>query len=231
MVVLRLKRNMATFAERWNLTLAKVYAQNRSLPGREEPILMAPGNTTSMGVGETNGLYLINEGFLKLVMVHRQAERAIRICGPNDMVGYASWLIDEGSYKLIALSRTQLTRYPKDLLFELQRSSPEVMDLVAEAVGRIILLKDQRIIALESASALSRVCSLIYSLAKKFGRRTQEGILIDVEVDKGSMAQLAGLAPQSLSRTLTELEEMDLIRRRRRKLVVNNLKEIKDLMK
>lgn len=92
---------------------------------------------------------------------------------------------------------------------------------------RIINLKDRRIVGLEHHSAKNRVASLLLSLIEKFGEPSKHGTKLNVELDRKTMAGLAGTVVETFSRIITDLEDEKVILRERRKITVLNKEHLK----
>jgi CRP-like cAMP-binding protein len=169
------------------------------------------------------GFYLIESGLIKLEIV-RPKPRILRLCRPGDLAGYGSWAADPATkYQLVALQDSKVQFWTRSGFEELQRRSPEVNELLIQHLIQIIIHKDERIAALESSKVENRIGHLVSWMAKNFGETMSDGTLIDLQLDRESMAQLAGTTPETLSRVLTQFEEENILRRKRRKLLVLDL--------
>lgn len=93
----------------------------------------------------------------------------------------------------------------------------------------MIFFKDQRVAALMNTSVKNRVASALLSLCGKYGASTVEGFKLDVPISRKSLAMLSGTVPETLARTLTEMEEDKIIRRKKRSLYITDLNKLKNL--
>lgn len=173
-----------------------------------------------------NGFYYIADGLLKLEIAS-PAPRILRLCRPGDLAGFGNWMADLSvRYQLVALTDCEVQFWTKDGFERLQKQFPEISELIIRHLIQVIMHKDERLASLENNSVETRVIHLLIWLAKNYGTKLDDGMLIDVELDRPSMAQLAGTIPVTLSRVLTLLEDDKLLRRRRRQLVVLDLTEL-----
>lgn len=179
------------------------------------------------------GFYYIQKGHLSVEFTRRKEPRVLRICGPDDMTGFGSWYPENPLYKTIdfyrlhALDEGEIHFFPHENFIKLQRSMPELNDVILRALCRIIMNQDQRLEALENNSVKSRVIDVLLSLAIKFGTPCPDGVLIDVDIDRATLASLAGTVVESFSRVVTVLQEERLVSRHRRKIVVRDLNQLR----
>ncbi|MNT50162.1 fumarate/nitrate reduction transcriptional regulator [compost metagenome] len=106
--------------------------------------------------------------------------------------------------------------------------SPRLQEIMIKVLCNILALKDERIAALENHSVRNRVASVLLSLSEKFGKMTHQGQLIDVKIDRDTMAKLAGTVTESLSRQLSELEAEDIIHREGRFIYIKNKAKLEE---
>lgn len=170
----------------------------------------------------TKGLYFVVSGILKLEMV-TPIPRLVRLVTRGDMVGYGSWNVAHtNSYQVTAIEESEAQFWPSNAIDDLESSNPEFKQLIIDHLISIIQHKDERITSLESHSNEERVLRLLLWLCKKFGRRFESEILIDINLDRNSFAQLSGTIPETFSRVITILQDKKLVRRRRRQLIIKD---------
>lgn len=166
---------------------------------------------------DLRGFYCIQNGHLKLGRKDVQKSGVVRICGPGDLVGYetstqiqSAQMIEDGNICFIKMEE----------FLKIQNAEPEVAESIVQALVKIIQIKDERIIGLENHSVKNRVASTLFSLVKKFGLQTKNGLLIDAKIDRKTLAQLSGTVTESLARALTELEDDKIISRQGRSIFI-----------
>lgn len=185
-------------------------------------LTIARGQQIPLRRGSVDGVMCIRSGYVKLSYAYAEQSRPVRICGPGDLVGYGYWHCDARMVPE-ALEDTSACFFEKERFLALQREVPEVSGELIKLLGRIALQKSQRIASLQSRSVRSRVASLLTSLERKFGERTPRGSRIGVRVDRRTMAALSGTVIETLSRALTEFEELGFIARDGRVVYVRNM--------
>lgn len=170
------------------------------------------------------GCYFVTEGHVSLEYFEGRIHSTLRICGVGEFVGFGVWIFEDrkpkGEYCVVGLDPAKLLFLTHANYNRFKRDFPVIGDFIEAKLCDLIFQKEERISALESYSVKSRVASMLLSLNRKFGVSTGEGRIIDISVDRGKMASLAGTSPESLSRALTDLEGAKAIRREKRKIVI-----------
>lgn len=178
---------------------------------------------------QLRGFYCIRQGHVQVTTFSPKSNRnTLRICGPGDLVGYGGWettIVDP--HAAYALGEVSACFFPASNFLAAQNKFPNIATGIAKMLLRIINIKDRRIVGLENHSAKNRVASLFLSLVEKFGESSKHGSKINVELDRKTMAVLAGTVVETFSRIITDLENEKVILRDRRKIHVLNKKHLK----
>jgi CRP/FNR family transcriptional regulator len=166
-------------------------------------------------------VYCIQSGHIKLAL---NSGPVIRIYGPGDIIGYIGFANEAtaNDYTLIAIDSVKLCSFDKQLFYSVQEKSPEVAKEFIELLIKEIGLRDERISSLENYSVRNKVAAALISLNKKFGVPSNLGTLINVPIDRKTLAQLSGTVNESLSRVLTDLENSKVIARIGRHIHIQN---------
>lgn len=170
--------------------------------------LALPPETEIYAQGDpVDGMYIVLEGAVKELAAIEGSLRLVRLSGPGDVLGVGELFSEpEQTMSAITLRRTRLAwwrqpdlheifvRYPSVLLWLMQQFSAQLRQLRAALVETVYI---------ESAARLTRK---LVEVAERFGERTPHGVLIDVKLSRDEWAALAGMAPETVSRVLHDLE-------------------------
>jgi len=69
-----------------------------------------------------------------------------------------------------------------------------------------------------------RVAAKLWELSKDYGVETEEGVLINVKISITYLADMLGSSRETISRAVSELEKMDIVKIKNRKFIVNREK-------
>jgi len=86
--------------------------------------------------------------------------------------------------------------------------------------------RELRVAALQNISVKNRVCSVLFSLSKKFGVNSKDGLVIGISVSRKVISELCGTSVESLSRVISELQEDFIIERLGRKIIILDVSKL-----
>lgn len=181
--------------------------------------LFKEGQELPFGTGKENGFYCIQEGHIKIESAVKAG--VIRICGPGDIVGY-----ENTGHVAHAMEVSKVCFINRAEFLVAQNTVPEIADGIIQALIKILSIEEERIIGLENHSIRNRTAAALLSLARKFGTATKDGVLLDVKMDRKTLAKLAGTVVESIARVLTEFGNEKIVKRSGRKIHIVDEKKL-----
>jgi len=175
------------------------------------------GEKLSFQENKEDGFYCVQQGHGQVGYADDYKSGVVRICGPGDLIGYET---SSGKIQALALDQMKVCFFPRNSFLNLQKNNSDIANGVIQSLVRIIGVKNERIIGLENHSIKNRIAATLVSLMKKFGTPSEYGTLIDLKIDRKTLAKLAGTVVESLARILTEFENEKIIVREGRKIHV-----------
>ena len=181
-----------------------------------EPVHLLRGEVLFHEGGPGDRCYWVMTGALKIgVCSETGEERIFSLAGPGSVVGELS-LLDKlpRSATVTAISDTKLTALKRDSLETYLRQNPNVAaDLIAILVGR--LRKTNEELAADSfLTVQARVARSILSLANQIGEPSgSDLVILPAKVPQSDIGAMAGVARESVSRTLSEWRRRGIITR------------------
>jgi CRP/FNR family transcriptional regulator len=147
--------------------------------------------------------------------------KILEILGPGDLLGVES-ISGNGARAAEAatLEASELCFFHRRDFPELLKEAPGfAMALAAYTTER--LARAERVVAdLSLKTARQRLANALLTLGRKFGKQMPRGILLDLPISRGELANLAGIALATASRLCRELKEEGVIRTRGRQVVI-----------
>lgn len=175
----------------------------------------------------SNYIYLIAEGAIKCYKLDEQGkELTTDLHTEDDLFGYTSFLHNVPyletamaikSSKLIGISKDQL----KDVLTNNHKVTLELMQLLSDDLKSI---KDQ-LLEMAYSSVHKKTASTILKFAEKLNRRPEDPI----KISRNDLASTAGIATESLIRTLSHFKKLGLIDVDGRTIKILNLQQLKEI--
>ncbi len=175
----------------------------------------------------SNYIYLIAEGAVKCFKFDEQGkELTTDLHTEDDLFGYTSFIqnvpyletaIAIKSSKLIGISKDQL----KDVLNNNHKVTMELIQLLTDDLKSI---KDQ-LLEMAYSSVYKKTASTILKFAEKLNRKPEDPI----KISRNDLASTAGIATESLIRTLSHFKKLGLIEVDGRTIKILNLQQLKDI--
>jgi CRP-like cAMP-binding protein len=167
-------------------------------------------------------IYLLVEGRLKLTRAAADGQQALmRVVTPGTLFG-ALALAQAGDYPVSAqAAEDSLAAYwlPLELMGFVQQFpalAVNAMKIMADHVQEF----QERYLQLATERVERRLARAILRLAAQTGRKTDEGVLIDLPLTRQDLAELTGTTLFSVSRMLNQWESQGLVKVGREKVVV-----------
>lgn len=153
------------------------------------------------------GLYLIVEGSIKTIKIAPDGRQLITsIYKPNDYIGMDALIMDEPFKDTAeALEHTSLYLLPKELVMNLINKSQKISRQFIRALCKNVQEKEEQLLELAYLSVRKRLAQVLVRLSKKSPASQQ------LSISREELAELAGIAIESVSRTLTDFKDRGMI--------------------
>ncbi|HVI44078.1 MAG TPA: response regulator [Chitinophaga sp.] len=156
-------------------------------------------------------LYYVLQG--KVKTYHRNDDGKELITGlytEGDFLGYTA-MLEGSSYKddAEAMEETVLAVIPHQDFELLVNNNPEVLTRFVQLLAKNINEKEQQLIGLAYNSLRKKVANALITLDKKYNAEAKDGFPIDIS--RENLAAIAGVAKESLIRTLGDFRDEELI--------------------
>ncbi|MCL5024281.1 MAG: Crp/Fnr family transcriptional regulator [Nitrospirae bacterium] len=176
-------------------------------------------------------LYIVTEGKVKITKLSMDGKEIIlEVIHPGDFFGglavlrgfpYPANAVAMEDSKLLKISRSNLMRV-------LDRF-PNLMYCMAQQVGDRMKESHETLknIALERVEA--RIASLLLKLSDKTGRKTDEGIVIEMRLTKQDIAEMVGTTVETSIRTISKLKKAGIMAEKEGRITIKNPGKLKAL--
>ncbi len=169
------------------------------------------GQTIFYQGNEPLGLFTVERGLVKLEVVNEAGQaHTLRLMGPGSILGYRSLFAKE-CYKAsaIAVEDSKLCFLPKNFVFELFRSEPQVALNLVERLAKDLSDAERKWINQVDQEAPERVAEALLFLSEKFSGQNWT---------RKEIAQWAGTTPETVMRALSRFEMEGLIEQEKRSI-------------
>jgi len=168
-------------------------------------------------------LYLVNSGFLKTISLSDGGQEVVlKFPMKGDLLGVDG--IDGQRYacEAVALSDCDLIMLPFHKLALLGRECSELENLIYRVISRELVHGQMQIGMFSGLCAEARVARFLAALAERFGQLGYSSKSFNLRMSRQEMGSYLGLTLETVSRTLSALHVMGIIRVNRRSVEIND---------
>ncbi len=173
---------------------------------------------------ETDGLYMILSGRVKVLIPDEEGHEVIlTVMGAQEFVGEMG-LLDglPSSATVEALEPCEMLRLPRAAFLSCLEDNGEVAMLVLRNLVRRLRDADRQIESLALIDVYGRVARLIIDMAEEIDGQW----VVQRAPPKQEIARMIGASREMVSRVVKDLQEKDLIRTDKRKIIVLDRKSM-----
>lgn len=174
-------------------------------------------------------LFYLMSGKVKAFKTHEDGKEYItNLYSEGDFIGYTA-LLEDKSYEdtTIFLEAAEVLQIPKDDFLQMVYGDMAVASKFIHIITQNVKEKEERLMNLAYSSLRKRVAKSLVDIVNKFNLKEQEN---PIEISREDIAQYVGTATESLIRTLSDFKAEKHIEIKSGKIVVNDVKRLKNLL-
>jgi len=177
-----------------------------------------------------NRLYYVLKGKVKAYKRNEDGKELVtELYSLGDFIGYVA-LLEGTVYKdtAAALEETELAIIPKEDFDELINTNKEVTHKFIRLLAKNISEKENQLLGIAYNSLRKKVADALLILQQKYQQTKEEKFVIDI--NRESLATIAGTAKESLIRTLSDFRNEKLIDIKDGSITIINQKKLEHLL-
>ena len=113
--------------------------------------------------------------------------------------------------------------------YSLVRRYPEFAETVVRALSVRLRWYNHLTLVLGTLPAFERICGMLLALSEHFAVKTDDGLLIDLNLTHATLAAMVGVGRPFLTMTLSQLEQRGHVRSARRRIVIRDAEALQAL--
>jgi CRP-like cAMP-binding protein len=168
--------------------------------------------------------YLVLKGCLKLSKLHEDGKEVIvRYINSGEMTALIS-VFQGKNYPATAqiVDSAEVVGWKREIMMKLITTHSQLfINILRSVVDRLDDIQN-RYLELCAERVEQRIARTILRIMKKSGRKTDEGVLIDIRLSRQDLADYTGTTLYTVSRTLSSWEKKGWIASTRERIVVAN---------
>ncbi|MBW2272264.1 MAG: Crp/Fnr family transcriptional regulator [Deltaproteobacteria bacterium] len=180
------------------------------------------GDTIFAPATNPNSLYLLEKGLARIYRLSREGEETtFGYVAPGEVFGELTVFGDYPRESFAQAARPcRVWRIPGVEFQRLLSARPSLVLEVTRQIGTRLKRIESRVENLVFRNARSRLAHILIELAEDFGRQTEDGICIDVDITQAELATLVGITRQTANVNLRDFEQEGLTTRSGRQVVL-----------
>jgi len=170
-----------------------------------------------------DSLYLVNSGFLKTVLFDESGnEQVLNFPMKGDVLGIDSIHTTQYTSEAIALSDCDIILLPFKTITALSRSFEQLEQAIFFLMSRELARQQVRLTMHGTSSAEARVAKFLLSLSDRYAALGYSRSTFNLRMTRNDIGSYLGLTLETVSRTLSALNELDIISVSQRHITIND---------
>jgi CRP-like cAMP-binding protein len=206
-------------------SLVDLFRQGTRLTYKKGEFIIRPGETPS-------GIFYISSGLVKAYDITKYGEENLLIVRKEHEIFPLIWAITGQERHVIyeALAATEVWRLDRAKYLKYIEAHNEVLAPLLDMTVEMYRIHSERIINLEYRTVRERLISFLITMSNRFGKPTEDGIMIDVPLRQQDIASSINASRETTSRELTALDRKGLVDSRHPQIVLKDLKTLKSYL-
>jgi CRP-like cAMP-binding protein len=205
--------------------LVKFFNQGTKLVYAKGEFVIRPG-------GAPSGIFYIESGLVEAYDITKYGEENLLIIRKQgDLLGL-TWAVTGENRHIIytAIAPTVVWQVSRDQFTEFVRSNPSVAIPLVDMLVDMYRLHSERILNLEYRTVRERLVSFLITTARRFGRKTPEGMLLDVPLRHQDIASSISATRETTGRELAILERQGLLEQKNSFILIHDVQKLRSYL-
>ena len=172
---------------------------------------------------KSDTLFIINEGQVKISKLTKEGkEQIVHIFTSGDFFGELSLFSSDEIYNfnVYAISDVKICTLTKQDMDKIIMSNPEISIKLLQVISKRLAQTENLAQNLATNDAEIRVAFMLLEFGEKYGVATNQGLQINLPINREEMANYVGVTRETISRKLSIFEESGIISLKGNKVVI-----------
>lgn len=178
---------------------------------------------------QNDSVLFLESGRVKMYHVTPDGKQTVlAFIEPGELFGENAAVFDEGVREEYAetMVTSDVILIPGDEMQELMHAHAELSLGIMKLIGLRRRRIERRLKSLLYRPAKDRLVHLLLELAEDYGRRTNEGVLLNVKLSHQDLSSVIGSTRETVTNVINELEQEGRIIVRRRQFILRNMNQL-----
>lgn len=181
---------------------------------------------------DPRGVFYIESGIVKSYDITKYGDENLLIVRKEGEIIGLTWAVTGEPKHIInaAIAPTIVWLVSRDDFLGFVRAHPVAALPILDTVTYMYKLHSDRIITLEYRSVRERLASFLLSMAHRFGKKTNKGVVLLAPLKQQDIASSITATRETTSRALRQLQSSGFISYEQSIITITNEKELKELV-
>ncbi len=202
--------------------LVDTFKQGTRLAYQKGEFIIRPGEQPS-------AVFYIETGLVKAYDITKYGEENLLIIRKEHEIFPLIWAVtgQERSVIYQVMAPTTVWRISQEKYLEYLHSHPAALAPVLDMTIEMYRIHSERIMSLEYRTVRERLISFLLGSAQRFGKKTKDGMLIDVPLRQQDIASSINATRETTGREMSALEQKGLISVNRSLILLKDRKALR----
>jgi len=198
--------------------LVGLFKSGTYLTYKRGEFIIRPGEAPS-------AVFYIETGLVKAYNITKYGEENLLIIRKDHEIFPLIWALTGQEREIIyqAMDTCVVWRIDQEKYLEFLHSHPAALPPILDMVTEMYRIHSERILNLEYRSVRERLVSFLLTMAGRFGKETEDGVMIEVPLRHQDIASSINASRETASREIAALERRDLIAAKRSYILLKDV--------
>ncbi len=208
-----------------NKALLDLFKQGSRLEYRKGELIIREGDTPG-------GVFYIESGLVKAYDITRYGEENLLIIRKPQEIFPIIWAVTHSKWHVMyeAISPTVVYRINRKRYIEEILSNPDLLVPFLDITLKMYRIQSQRIINLGYRTARERLVSFLLIMSDRFGKKTDDGIVIEAPLRQQDIASSINTSRETASRELSALEKKNLLSMNKMQITLKDVDKLRGII-
>ena len=175
-------------------------------------------------------VYAIRSGSFKTYLINTDgAEQIVGFSLPGELLGMDAISENQHACTAKALETSSVCEIPFDRLESLARDIPNLQHQLFRLMSKEIQQDQNLMLLLAQMPAETRLASFLLSMSERLSKRGYAANEFNLSMSRGDIANLLGMAVETISRLLSHFQENDLLNVERKHITILDMDKLRQL--
>jgi CRP-like cAMP-binding protein len=187
------------------------------------------GNLIYLPSDQSDSVLFLESGRVKMYHVTPDGKQTLlAFIEPGELFGEMAAVFDLGNREEYAetMAPSDVILIPGDEMQQLMEEHAELSLGITKLISLRRRRIERRLKSLLYRTAKDRLVHLLLELAEDYGRRTNEGVLLNVKLSHQDLSSVIGSTRETVTNVISELEQEGRILVRRRQFILRNMSQL-----